>query len=88
MQMPYDAPWGGRYNFMKTFLAVFVTCFVFCIFVIGFGFLNGNTWAIIALSALLLAVPVTVLIKLTIRIEELEERVKQLSEEKQNPREH
>jgi hypothetical protein len=70
---------------VKTFLAVFVCCFILC--TIGVTFWNplapGNIWAFIGLLSILLAVPITVFINLTSRIEELEKSVKQLSEDRQ-----
>jgi predicted PurR-regulated permease PerM len=73
---------------MKTFFAVFVCCFILCCIAAPFmgrlSRLISSGWALIGLSALLLAVPITVFISLITRIEDLEESVRKLSEDKQD----
>ncbi len=71
---------------MKEFLSVFIACLFFggaFTFVFA-GFILENFWATFLLIAFLSAVLITVIIKLVIKIEDLEEKVERLLNNKQD----
>lgn len=75
---------------MKSFLGTFVICFVICLVAVFLlsGVFARNAWVDLAVISLLLASLVTVLVKHSIRIEELEETIRQLQREKALPPEN
>lgn len=74
---------------MKGFLETFMVCLILCAVVtfLGAGLLLSNIWADVFVVALLLAISVTVHMNQETRIDQLEETVKQLKNEKQPPSE-
>jgi len=70
---------------VKNFFAIFVGCFIVSLVVVFlvssfWDFLYSNGWALIALIALFLSIIVSIVVKLNIRVEELEEKLKTIQE--------
>lgn len=69
-------------EFIGTFLVSIFICWMFAIFFIGF--IVENAWVLIIFIAFVLAVIVTIFIKLVSRIEDLERKVEKLLNNKQD----
>ncbi|MGP4108197.1 hypothetical protein [Virgibacillus sp. L01] len=69
-------------EFIGTFLACIVICWIFSFFFLGL--IVENIWALIIFIAFFLAVLITVFIKQESRIEELEKKVEKLLNNKQD----
>lgn len=63
-------------DFIGTFLACIVMCWLFAFFF--FGLIVENIWALIIFIAFVLAVLITIFIKQESRIEELEKKMEEL----------
>ena len=70
---------------MKNFFASFLGCLLLCFIVAFFfgGLLMSNIWAILILVALFLAILITAFLSQDARMEELEKKISQLTEDKQ-----
>ncbi|NSL53122.1 hypothetical protein [Calidifontibacillus erzurumensis] len=69
-------------EFIGIFLVSIIICWMFAIFFIGF--IVENAWVLIIFIAFVLAVIVTIFIKLVSRIEDLERKVEKLLNNKQD----
>ncbi|MFC0472280.1 hypothetical protein ACFFHM_17730 [Halalkalibacter kiskunsagensis] len=69
-------------EFMGTFLACIVICWIFTFFFLGL--IVENIWALIIFISFVLAVLITVFIKQESRIEELEKKMEELLSNKQD----
>lgn len=71
---------------MKDFLAIFIGCFILCLIIIFFfgGVLFTNIWAVIILISILLAIIIKAFLNQDLRIDELEKKIEQLLQDKQN----
>ncbi|WP_352420669.1 hypothetical protein [Proteiniborus sp.] len=71
---------------MKDFIGIFLGCFIFCLLAILFlgDLLFTNIWAIIILASFMLAILVKLFINQYSRIDELERKIEQLLQDKQN----
>ncbi len=69
-------------NFISTFFACLVVCWIATFFFVGL--IANNIWAIIIIVAFLLAVLITVFMNQESRIEELEKKIEQLLNKKQD----
>lgn len=69
---------------MKDFLTIFIACFVLSLVIIFFfgGLLFTNIWAIIILISLILSIFIKVFIDQALRIEELDNKIEQLLQDK------
>lgn len=68
---------------MKGFLGTFVICFILIYVFLLFGgaFIFENIWGVLILIALVMAILITVFINQETKLEELEERIKNLESE-------
>lgn len=69
-------------EFIGTFLACIVICWIFAFFFLGL--IVENIWALIIVIAFVLAVVITFFIKQETRIEELEKNMEELLSNKQD----
>ncbi|WP_227938163.1 hypothetical protein [Alkalihalobacillus deserti] len=69
-------------EFIGTFLACIVICWIFAFFFLGL--IVENIWALIILISFVLAVFITVFIKQESRIEELEKKMEELLNNKED----
>lgn len=69
-------------KFIGTFLACIVICWIFAFFFLGL--IIENIWALIIFIAFLLAVFITIFINQDSRIEELEKKMEELLNNKQD----
>lgn len=71
---------------LKEFISIFFVCLVICFIsiFIYLTFISNNIWTIIFFIAFVLAVFMTVFIKQVFRIEELEKKMEELLNNKQN----
>lgn len=71
---------------MKDFLGVFLICYIVCVIATFFfgSFILSNIWGSFIVVALILAMIITGFINQDTRIDELEKKMAQLMQEKQN----
>lgn len=71
---------------MKDFFAIFIASLILCLIIIFFfgGLLFTNIWAILVLISLLSAIIIKIFINLDLRIIELEKKIEQLLNNKQD----
>lgn len=71
---------------MKDFFAIFIGSLILCLIVIFFfgGLLFTNIWAVLVLISLISAIVIKAFISQDLRIDELEKKIEQLLNDKQN----